>query len=381
MSGVGLAQEGPDAVVVLNEREARVDAEGVADITLRRVIEIRSEAGSRRFRHAHVLYDPRLAKAELLEVGRLVRGPTGEHRLRGVFDANVAQRSLPAPAGLRELEIRLPLCQPGQRVAYAVRLTQEPPFAQHLSLVLVLGDVVPVDESRLVVTLPSERRMYWRPWRCRVKPTIERGDGVTTYSWVYQRRVDPRGPAPRIFLSTTSKWGPVRDWLAEAFLPSLEPTPAVVAKTGVVCSPDDSPRRALDKLLRFVREEIEEPEVALGPTPFEPQKPDQTLATGLGDCKAKVALLASMLEVRGIESTPCLLDLRSGVPLDEQLPSPYVFSHACLGVRLGDGTVWVDPTETAPLYHPHPEFDLVGLVLDPQRRPLRRLREVVTTIP
>jgi len=377
---VALAQEEPDAVVVLNEREAQLDAKGGAHIKLHRVIEVRSEAGSRRFRETHVLYDPQLATAELVELGRLTRGPAGEWQ-REAFDAQTAHRSLPAPAGLRELEIRLPLCQPGQRVAYAVLLTQQPPFGHHFSSVLLLGDEVPVDESRLLVAAPKGRAVLWRTWGCNLQPAIEQAAAITRYLWVRNERVEPVGPAPRLFVSTTPRWKPVRDWLAGRFLPVLRPTAAVRAQMRALCAPGDSPPQALDKLLRFVREQIMEPEKALGPSPFQPQSPDETLRTRVGDCKAKVALLASMLQVQAIGCTPALLDLASGVPLDEQLPSPYVFSHACLGVHLGGSMVWVDPTTSIPVYHPSEGFRLVGLILDPQRRPLQRLGEVLTTYP
>ncbi len=378
LAGESVVHGEPDAVVLLHERAIELASDGAARTRVHRVVEIRTESGSRRFREASVLYEPQLGTAELIELGRLEQGAGGTSDFVA-FDTQAASQRSAAPGGLEELHIRLPLCRPGQCVTYTVELTQRPPFGDHFSSVLLLGDEVPVERSRLVLNVARGGRVFWRAWGCRVQPAVEREALVTRYCWEHDERVEPLGPAPRIFVSNTRKWRPVRDWIAERFAAALAPTPAVRAATAEVCGPGEARGEAVDRLLRFVREEIDEPEHALGPSPFEPQRPDETLESRMGDCKAKAALLASMLKAMEINATPCLLDLRSGVPLDQQLPSPYVFSHACLGVRLDNRRIWVDPTESAPPYHPGHDFRLVGLVLDPTAKPLERLSEVLTS--
>ena len=77
---------------------------------------------------------------------------------------------------------------------------------------------------------------------------------------------------------------------------------------------------------------------------YRAREPGEILATGLGDCKDKFRLLASLAESVGIAVDPVLIYAGAKRPLVAEAPSPLQFDHVIARARLGTSEIWMDPT-------------------------------------
>ncbi|MFQ6096866.1 MAG: DUF3857 domain-containing protein [Armatimonadota bacterium] len=344
---------GPDAVVILTERLITVDSSGEAHTTLRKVIQINNPRGRERLPEARFRYDPRASSLRVLSLARSTRDAAGEWR-RQQFDPAAATEVRQAPDGLRLVVLHFPYATPGQRIDYAVRRRDKPPFQGHFSTVMLLADAVPVDAFRLEITAPREMTLYYRAWGCSIKPTQSLAGDQTRYVWASTQRMNPVAPAPRVFVSTDADWNRFGRWARRIYVRASEPTPTVrvaAARNRLYeGSPDERMRRALD----FVRRQIRDRPSGPGSHPVIPADAESVLRARAGDCKAKSALLIALLAQAGIEAAPVLL---------EQLPSPYVFSHCIVKAVIHGRFVWLDPTTLRPPYPPAGHTPPVGLVV------------------
>ena len=84
--------------------------------------------------------------------------------------------------------------------------------------------------------------------------------------------------------------------------------------------------------------------VSLGESSHRPAAPSLVLRRRYGDCKDKSLLLIALLRALGIESHPVLLAVGQPRGLDMALPSPQLFNHVIVQVRLGGQVHYLDPT-------------------------------------
>src|SRR5262249_5331409 len=84
--------------------------------------------------------------------------------------------------------------------------------------------------------------------------------------------------------------------------------------------------------------------VSLGESSHRPTAPSAVLKRRYGDCKDKSLLLIALLRALGIEAHPVLLTIGQPRGLDKALPSPQLFNHAIVQVKLGGEAYYLDPT-------------------------------------
>ncbi len=96
--------------------------------------------------------------------------------------------------------------------------------------------------------------------------------------------------------------------------------------------------------LEFVQAEIRYFSVSLGESSHRPAAPGAVLKRRYGDCKDKSLLLIALLRALGIESRPVLLAINYQRGLDAALPSPSLFNHVIVQVKLGGQLHYLDPT-------------------------------------
>lgn len=82
----------------------------------------------------------------------------------------------------------------------------------------------------------------------------------------------------------------------------------------------------------------------LGIGRYRAREPGEILATGLGDCKDKFRLLASLAESVGIAINPVLIFAGGERAFAADSPSPLQFDHVVARARLGAAEIWMDPT-------------------------------------
>jgi lipoprotein NlpI len=96
--------------------------------------------------------------------------------------------------------------------------------------------------------------------------------------------------------------------------------------------------------LEFVQAQIRYFSVSLGESSHRPALPAVTMQRRYGDCKDKSLLLIALLRALGIESRPVLVSLGRRRGLDAALPSPHLFDHVIVQVKLGGEIHYLDPT-------------------------------------
>jgi hypothetical protein len=127
---------------------------------------------------------------------------------------------------------------------------------------------------------------------------------------------------------------------------ALPSTSALRAEISRIAAASSDPARRAEAALQLVQERIRYVYVGLDGGNFRPATIEDTWARRFGDCKAKTALLLSVLRELGIEAEPVLVNARGGDGTDQLLPSPAVFDHVLVRVRIGSAVHWLDGTRS-----------------------------------
>jgi transglutaminase-like putative cysteine protease len=212
------------------------------------------------------------------------------------------------------------------------------------------GDAVHALHRRVLSSRPLERRAIGSV----PEPKITTVDGMTSWEWtatdVAKDRVEddaPRWLVQPAYLSygEHARWSDVVGWALPLFAldgrsAALDAEIARIAALGT-----DPKRRALE-VVRFVQRDIRYYGQELGPHSHAPHPPAMVLEKRFGDCKDKTLLAVTMLRALGIDAAPALVDSESGRGLDRVLPSPGVFDHVIVAMRIDGVRRWVDVTRS-----------------------------------
>ncbi|MFN8240139.1 MAG: DUF3857 domain-containing protein [Bacteroidales bacterium] len=98
------------------------------------------------------------------------------------------------------------------------------------------------------------------------------------------------------------------------------------------------------EISRFVQDNIRYLAFESGISAYKPASPLKVIESRYGDCKAKSLLLASLLEINGIEAYPVLVN-SDGIKYDSLLlPSGNIFNHVIVALNYKDKEIFIDPT-------------------------------------
>lgn len=106
-----------------------------------------------------------------------------------------------------------------------------------------------------------------------------------------------------------------------------------------------TPLERASAALKLVQQNIRYIYVGLNGGNLTPASAEQTWQRRYGDCKAKTALLLSLLAELGIEAEPVLVNSSGNDDgLDQRLPSPQLFDHVLVRAHIDGQTYWLDGT-------------------------------------
>ena len=274
------------------------------------------------------------------------------------------QRELNLEQGVYNGVITASMTLPDVRVGDALHLVYSvdgtnPIMGSRYSDAASWEEEYPVLHRLVTLVSPVQRKIRWR-WVGDMPSTSEPAPveqiALDERRTVFERRnvpaadLEPSMPAyarPVRYLqfSEYERWEEVGQWASELFRvadalpPELEP---VLARLRAL--PDEATRAA--EALRWVQENIRYHSLQLGESSHRPQPVAQVLKLRYGDCKDKSVLLLSMLKALGIEADPALASLRAQKGMNRMLPSPDVFDHVVVRVRLGNAHYFIDPTRS-----------------------------------
>ena len=106
--------------------------------------------------------------------------------------------------------------------------------------------------------------------------------------------------------------------------------------------PDANAR--LTAALRAVQNEVRYFGIEIGDNSHRPNPPDLVWRRRYGDCKDKVYLLTTLLHRLDIDAVPALVTTERGRSVGEFVPTASAFNHVIVRARIGQQTIWIDPT-------------------------------------
>lgn len=270
--------------------------------------------------------------------------------------APVYPPNLPIYSDLRVLRAAVPSIELGDRLDWetTVAVTPLAPGEAWTEAVFADADQVDLQVYELDVAESLAHRVHVRSGFEAVA-TEERSGGRRIRRWRLEGRpadsadaaADAAGSAveegwePHVSASTFDSWDEFGHWWAALAPPQVND--AVRAKAAELVAGAEDRRGKLACLHRYVAQEIRYLTLPLGLGRYRAREPGEVIRTGLGDCKDKIRLLASLAAAVGIEVDPVLVGVERRRRVDDA-PSPFTFDHVVARVRLDDETIWMDPT-------------------------------------
>ncbi|MGE0097928.1 MAG: DUF3857 domain-containing protein [Hydrogenophaga sp.] len=274
------------------------------------------------------------------------------------------QRELGLEQGVYNGVITASMTLPDVRVGDAVHLVYgvdgtNPIMGTRYSDAASWEEEHPVLLRRVTLVAPAQRKVHWK-WVGDIlsPPEAAPSEQVTLDErrTVFERRnvaavdLEPSMPAyarPIRYLqfSEYERWEEVGQWASELFrVPDTLPPELEPVMDRLRALPDEATRAA--EALRWVQDNIRYHSLQLGESSHRPQPVAEVVRLRYGDCKDKSVLLVSMLKALGIEADLALASLRVHKGMNRMLPSPDVFDHVVVRVRLGQTHHFVDPTRS-----------------------------------
>jgi lipoprotein NlpI/transglutaminase-like putative cysteine protease len=146
----------------------------------------------------------------------------------------------------------------------------------------------------------------------------------------------------RLRFSGYASWNGVARWANGLFPPAQVPAQMQPLMNSWRALPDAG-KRAM-AALQWVQEEIRYFSVSMGESSHRPRPPGDVVRDRFGDCKDKTYLLVTLLHAMGLDATPVLTSLQQPKVASRLLPSPLVFDHILVRLRLDGNDYYLDPT-------------------------------------
>jgi tetratricopeptide (TPR) repeat protein/transglutaminase-like putative cysteine protease len=373
-------QKPPGARLERLEVSDRIEADGTYVRRQRSVAHLTDAAGVANYSQVGVPFLESNQEAELTLL--VVTKPDGrELDLLASAPRDVAPvypADLPIYSDLRVLRAAVPSLEPGDRIAFetTVRIRPLAPGEVWTEVRLYPADKadaqtyeLDVPESMALVvhvregleaTSEEERGAgrWIRRWRVAGRPAPAEGAAEGSGD-----DADLDGVEPDVVATSFASWDEFGRWWAS--LGPSEVDDAVHAKAKLLVGETKDPRERLRALHRYVAQEIRYLALPLGLGRYRARPPAEVMRTGLGDCKDKIRLLASLAASVGLEVDPVLVGVTRRRRVDAA-PSPDPFDHVVARARLGGEEIWMDPTSemTAMGSLPRPVRGLPGVAVD-----------------
>ncbi|MBV8626244.1 MAG: DUF3857 domain-containing protein [Herbaspirillum sp.] len=214
---------------------------------------------------------------------------------------------------------------------------------------------MPVELRRVILNHPLAEPVQWKmvgdvngP---EIRPEISEAGGWRKLRFS-QRGYKPEDVdrwVPKDFMpyrglqfSAWDSWNSVARWANDLFPPAALPA-ELQARVAQWKNLPTAEQRAV-AALQWVQDEIRYFSVSIGESSHRPHPPADVVRDRYGDCKDKTYLLVTLLRAMDLEATPVLTSLSAPRTVPRYLPSPTVFDHILVRLRLDGVDYYLDPT-------------------------------------
>ena len=151
-------------------------------------------------------------------------------------------------------------------------------------------------------------------------------------------------PYPAIMVSEYNDWLNIRDFSARLFANNVTVEKGLQKNIDSIKQSNTTNDTRAAAALRFVQEDIKYVDVDMWTGSRKPADPNKTFAQGYGDRKDKAYLLVTMLGAMNIDATPVLVNTSVKQSIAKNIPSPQLFNHVTVRMKINGGQYFVDPT-------------------------------------
>jgi transglutaminase-like putative cysteine protease len=210
---------------------------------------------------------------------------------------------------------------------------------------------------RVRISWPDDDPVRWKANPGFGDPRITHKAGRTFLDLDLKDAAAPKPPigAPLRFrrlgsmeVSSFASWADVSKIMAPLFqkASTLSADSPLKAEAAAIAARTTDPKARAFAALELVEEKTRYFFLGIGDGGYVPAQAEETWARRFGDCKAKTALLLSLLHELGIEAEPALVSLGAGDGMDERLPSAAAFNHVIVRATIDGKVYWLDGTRS-----------------------------------
>jgi Domain of Unknown Function with PDB structure (DUF3857) len=214
---------------------------------------------------------------------------------------------------------------------------------------------VPVAQSRLILNWPTDWPTYFSGWPKRVDYSQTPFKGGMRHQWVRNGHMpgelEENTPsnyedAALIRFSADADWSGIAAALSPYYMADYPLGKVWDDKVNTIRNAYFTDGERAIAALRAVQEELRYVSLSVGAGGIFARKPEESTASGFGDCKDKALLLRIMLDRLGIEAYVALTDIDEGYVLPKVKPYLGAFDHAIVRATIDDVEFWMDPTRS-----------------------------------
>ena len=360
-----------DVVVVLDEKDVTVRANGLGVATTHQVVKVLRDGGIRSQGVQRFPFDPHTNRLELIAV-RIYRQdgaveevaidvpPQQPQPASGIFWPT-DQYVLAVPRLAIGDAVETITKMTGFNVAYlaednfdnrnALGAALQPPVPGHWHDEVHFWSDVPIIEKRYTVRVPKDKPLQFEVYNGEVGTSVLFEDGHIVYSfekknikpYEHEPRMESEPNAlPKLLLATLPTWEDKGRWLYEVSEPQFEADDAIRAKVAEITDGLKTDEEIYTALNHWVAENIRYAGTSRGMCEgYTVHRSIETFHDRAGVCKDKAGMLVTMLRVAGYDSFLTMTMARQRV---DRVPADQ-FNHAVTVLRWPDGSLkLLDPT-------------------------------------
>jgi len=360
------------AVILLSQEDIAIKDDNTMEFVQHYLIQILNDRGKH---HAEIEigYDSTYDKVEI-DFARTIK-LDGQVISAGAKHVRDVSRYLNYPlySNARVKIISMPEVANGTFIEYQVKLSRGKLVAEkHFDTSYTLQSVDPIQYAKFTVTLPHGRTLSQRilnePYnmnKADLKPQLVSDEKRDIYTWEFhdvpQIIPEPGMPpvseiTPVILLSTFSSWDEIYQWWWKLARDKMVADSEMKAKVKELTDGKASLKEKARAIYNFAARDVRYVAIEYGQAGYEPHPASEIFRNKYGDCKDKSILLISMLKEIGIEAYPVLIGTKGVVVAPGDFPS-IVFNHCIVLARVGDETIFLDPTGETVLFGDLPGGD------------------------
>lgn len=222
----------------------------------------------------------------------------------------------------------------------------------------------PVYHTYLEVAVPQGEGLPYVPYQLDLEPTIRTEAGYDFYRWELNElgkiKDEEAGlgqwySTPSLWLSNITDWSKYVAWYDDLTYRKLQPNADLQNTYDELVQPGMTDEEKVIAFYTYITQDINYSSVSFLQSNFEPQAPELTCSSGIGDCKDVATLMIALLRMAGIESYYSLTLANQYLPF-ECLPQ-MIFNHVVVAYVIDGKMRFIDLTTDRFPWYALPDMD------------------------